>query len=108
MVKEVATGIFSETSICLLGRRSENPCEYQGVCQTYKHCCQVIRPVVIWSCPRGFKGLFTIGIDLVLVNAVEVFAKRVQGSGVVADQDLEGANLVEVERTVVAGGKGGR
>lgn len=63
---------------------------------------------MVWSCPSGFEGLFTISIDLVLVNAVEVFAKKVQGSAVVANQDLENADLVKVERTVVASKQRGR
>ena len=76
-------------------------CENPGS-QTYNHGSQVVRAVVIWSCPIGFEGLLTISINLVLVDAVKVFAKNVQGSGVVANQDLESANLIEVERTMVA------
>ena len=57
---------------------------------------------MIWSCPLGFQGLLAISIDLVLVNAVEVFAKNIHSSTVVANHDLESPNLVEVERTVVA------
>ena len=76
--------------------------------RTYNHGSQVIRAVVIWSCPTGFERLFTIGIDLVLVNAIEVFAKNVHSSSVVANQDLESADLVEVERTVVANRERGR
>ena len=76
--------------------------------RTYNHGSQVIRAVVIWSCPTGFKRLFTIGIDLVLVNAVKVFAKNVHSSSVVASQDLESADLVEVERTVIANKERGR
>ena len=68
----------------------------------YDHGSQVIRAIVVWSCPLGFKRLLTIGVDLVQVNAVEVFAKNVHSSGVVANQDLEGTDLVEIERTVVA------
>jgi len=46
--------------------------------------------------------LLTVGIDLALVDTVKVFAKNAQGSAVVASQDLEGTDLIEVERTVVA------
>ena len=76
--------------------------------RTYNHGSQVVRAVVVWSCPRGFERLFTISIDLVLVNAVKVFAKNVHSSTVVANQDFESADLVEVERTVVANKERGR
>ena len=62
---------------------------------------------MVWSCPLSFKGLFTISIDLVLVNAVEVFAKNIHSPTVVANHDLESRNLVEVERTMVADEKRG-
>ena len=58
---------------------------------------------MVWPCPLCFEGLLAIGIDLVLVDAVKVFGKGVQSSGIISDQDLEGCNLVEVKSTVVAG-----
>ena len=76
--------------------------------RTYNHGSQVIRAVVIWSCPTGFERLLTISIDLVLVNAVKVFAKNADSSIVVANHDLESGDLVEVERTVVANKERGR
>ena len=57
---------------------------------------------MVWSCPFGLEGLLAVGVDLVHVNAVKVLAKNVQGSAVVANQDLESANLIVVVRTVVA------
>jgi len=57
---------------------------------------------VIWPCSRGFEGLLSIGIDLVLVYSVKVLAKNIHGSTVVANQDLKSGDLIEVERTVVA------
>ena len=57
---------------------------------------------MIWSGSLSFEGLFTVGVDLVLIDAVKVFSKGIESSGVVAYQDLESGDLVEVERTVVA------
>jgi len=70
--------------------------------RTYDHGSQVVRAVVVRSCPLSFERLFAISIDLVLVNSVKVFAKNIDSSIVVANQDFEGADLVEVERAVVA------
>ena len=53
-------------------------------------------------CPVGFERLLAIGIDLALVNAVEVFAKNVHSPVVVTNHDLKSCDLVEVERPVVA------
>lgn len=63
---------------------------------------------MVWPCPVGFERLLAIGIDLVLVNAVEVFAKNVHSPIVVANYDFEGCDLVEVERSVVADKERGR
>jgi len=49
--------------------------------------------------------LLTVSIDLALVDTVKVFAKNAQRSAVVAGQDLEGTDLIKVERTVVANGE---
>jgi hypothetical protein len=57
---------------------------------------------VIRSRPLSFEGLFTVGINLILVDAVKVFPEGIQSSSVIADQDLERGDLVEVERAVVA------
>ena len=57
---------------------------------------------MVWSCPLSFERLLPVSIDLVLVDAVKVFAERVQSSSIVTDQNLESGDLVEVERTVVA------
>lgn len=106
VLEDVPTGVFSKASVCLLRRGGESSCGRLGTCQsfwggTYEYGCQVVRAVVVWPCPTGFEGLLAIGIDLILVNAVKVFAKNVQSSTVVASQDLKGSDLVEVERTVV-------
>lgn len=69
--------------------------------QTYDHSGQIIHAVVIWSCSHSFEGLLTVGINLALVDAVEVFTKRVQRPSIVANQNLESGDLVEVEGTVV-------
>lgn len=76
--------------------------------RTYDHGSQVIRAVVVWSCPDGFEWLLTIGVDLVLVNTVKVFAKNVQSCSVVANQYIESGDLVVIERTMVANKERGR
>jgi len=107
MLEDVQTGVFRETSIRLLRWRYENSCNRNLYGATHEHGGQVVRAVVVWSCPLGLKGLLTISIDLILVNAVDVFAKNVHSSSVVANHDLESRNLVEIERTVVADEKRG-
>lgn len=58
---------------------------------------------MVRSCPIRFERLLAIGVDLVLINAVEVFAKNVHGPRIVTDQDLESRDLVEVEGSVITG-----
>ena len=100
----VPAGVFGKTGICLSTYRKEKLRERSNVGQwkTYDHGSQVVCAIVVWSCPLSLKGLFPVSINLVLEDAVKVFVKRVHSSSVVADQNFESGDLVEVERTVVA------
>ena len=109
---DVPTGVFGEAGVRLSGRRSGN--EYQRpnvqACQskTYDHSRQIVRAVVVWSCPLSFEGLLAVDIDLALIDSIKVFPKGIQSSSIVANQDLESGDLVEVERAVVAEPKQGQ
>jgi len=69
------------------------------------HGVEVVGAVVVGSGTDGFEGLFAVCPDLVLPGCGEVGLDGVACAVEVAHEDLEGGELVEEERAVVAARK---
>lgn len=71
--------------------------EYPSLRTAYHHGSQIVASVMVGMRTDLFERLFSVRVDLIQIDAPEVFLQRALGIGIVPDNDVERSKLVEVE-----------
>jgi len=69
---------------------------------TYNHRREIVCAVVPTAGPRSFQRLLSGTVDLAFVDAIKVFIESRPSTSGIANNDLDGCGLVEVERPMIA------